>query len=277
LTTAWVEVGPLRVMFAIVRRRSPAGPWLDARRGAPVARSPAICTQELAPLPGLPGLAGLAGEAAETGDAGLDGESGAGATGGGAGAGAGEAAESGEAGLAGLAGLVGEAEPGDAGLAGLVGEAAESGDAGLAGLVGEAAESGDAGLAGLLGEAAEPGDAGLLPADVALARAGDGVEICPTLAADASAVEVTGMVTGADSRGTLACSFSTTLSGVTGPSSGAARTNPPMATPAIAPAAAASFQSSGLSEFIGDVLSWVGPGGLITRLADLGVVTMRCV
>jgi hypothetical protein len=86
---------------------------------------------------------------------------------------------------------------------------------------------------------------------------GDGADTCDPLsgvvvtdAASASAIDVVGMTTGADNRPTLAFSCSTMPSGFAALDPGAARTKPPMATPAIAPAVAATFQSSCLGVFM---------------------------
>jgi hypothetical protein len=93
------------------------------------------------------------------------------------------------------------------------------------------------------------GDAGARPI-VGPGRVG-GVGDVRIDAAEARPADVGGTTTGADSRATLdGSSRSTTSSGVSVPSPGAARTNPPSPTPARVPTAAAIFQSNRFGPFV---------------------------
>jgi hypothetical protein len=184
------------------------------RDRTPVGGAPGSCTsvpaaQLLAPLPGLAGDAGL------TGDAGLSGESGLGG------------------------------EGGDTGLTGETGLGGDSGDTGLGALSGLGA------LTALAGDAGESMST-TRGAGTAVVATGDGADDVgvsvgaagTTVAADASWAIVVGTTTGADSRGTLASCWRMTPSGSSPPLSGAANAKPPMATPAMVPTVAATFQFS---------------------------------
>ena len=195
----------------------------------------------LAGLAGEAGLAGLAGDCGDIGEAGLAGD-------------CGDTGLAGEAGLSGLAGLAGDwAETGEAGLAGLFGLAGE------AALAAEATDTGEAALAGLAAEAWASRAGGWAVVVVVVGRCGDGADTWPIEAAEASDVDVVGNTIGADSLGTLASWFNTTLSVVIDPRSGAASTNPPTVTPASVPTAAATFQLRGFLAFMRESFRRIDP------------------